>query len=66
VLPAGSGYGYSGEGKRPSGENIVRAAGWKRVWALLLAVILIRSAAARALREPWVRQLAVLQSAIRL
>ena len=48
------------------------AARWKRVWTSLLAVILLRSAAACAqpdlaipesvLREPWVRQLAVLQS----
>ena len=50
----------------------MRAAGLKRLWALLVAIGLLAGAAARAqvgaevpesmLREPWVQQLAVLES----
>jgi hypothetical protein len=58
--------------QRGSHGCIVRAGGWKRVFALLLAAVSLHSAPGRAqfdaaipeseLREPWVQQLAVLQS----
>jgi hypothetical protein len=53
-------------------DNLVRAIRGKTVWLLLLALILVRGGAAcaqadvaipeSALREPWVRELAVLES----